>query len=630
MPRPTVGGKLLRPRIAYLGVPAHLLDRVDERFWLGALAVQMAHEASLVHDDVIDEAAVRRGEPTEVAKNGIGQAIVVGDHLLTSAYRAAALTGSATFVMLFAEAVERTVAGEIRQAKRRGQPLTMTEYRDIVTGKTGRLFGCAFAAGQAILGDAEVADVRGLGERIGILYQMLDDFLDLCPSAETGKTPFQDYRGRTWTWPLHGLAAPCFDRSEDDLIRALFTSEEGVPPMNRAMLRFRREAEHLAADLVGSTHGGLQLGDLLRSWARHVASACTTESAVLLASARPVSKRAAVTPLTIRQSPSAGATPEARVAARARAIGDAQEWRRYFSENSRSFTFASRLFPPGPRDLVTEVYAFCRFTDDLVDERPASDKPLLDDELDAWMALFAAAYEGQKTDVPLADRVAHSMAQRGVPFHYAAELIEGVRMDLEPRPYANMAELRTYTYRVASVVGGWLTELFDRHDPWLLARAFSLGHAMQLTNILRDVGDDLRMGRVYLPEDVLAGHGLSVRDLETMSRSGVSIPAYKDLLEELMEHADREYALAFEAIPGLPPFFQKPVAVAAHVYQGIHEAIRSNGYDNLRLRARTGRVRKLVLGARALWDLRQAPEWGPTAVTAPHWLPLATMDRAES
>ena len=154
------------------------------------------------------------------------------------------------------------------------------------------------------------------------------------------------------------------------------------------------------------------------------------------------------------------------------------------------------------------MYSYCRFTDDLVDGAPPEESRQTEALLDAWKDLSREAYEGQPTGCGLIDEVMGQMAEQSVPFRYARELIEGVRMDLRPRTYRSMAELRVYSYRVASVVGGWLTELFGVRNRWVLSRAAALGHAMQLTNILRDVGEDLAMGRVYLPQQVLNYHGV--------------------------------------------------------------------------------------------------------------------------
>jgi hypothetical protein len=167
-----------------------------------------------------------------------------------------------------------------------------------------------------------------------------------------------------------------------------------------------------------------------------------------------------------------------------------------------------------------------------------------------------------------------------------------------------MTELRRYTYRVASVVGLWITELFGIRDPWFLERAASLGHAMQLTNILRDVGEDVRAGRVYLPATWLKAYGLGLEDLERMAAGAPVTSSYRKLVERLLRVAEAEYDHAAPAIPLLPAFYRRPVAVAADVYRGIHGGIRSNDYDNFRLRAHTSLPRKLVLGASALWKSR--------------------------
>jgi phytoene synthase len=127
---------------------------------------------------------------------------------------------------------------------------------------------------------------------------------------------------------------------------------------------------------------------------------------------------------------------------------------------------------------------------------------------------------------------------------------------------------------------------------------------MQLTNILRDVGEDLAVGRVYLPLDRMRYHGVDRELLEAMARHEAPIfPGYRNLLDELMEEADREYDRAFPGIHHLPLHFRAPVAIAARAYQGIHREIRRNQYDNLNRRARTGLVQKVALGGGALLRL---------------------------
>jgi phytoene synthase len=251
---------------------------------------------------------------------------------------------------------------------------------------------------------------------------------------------------------------------------------------------------------------------------------------------------------------------------------------------------------------VANVYAYCRVTDDLVD-RPgnASASALLDE----WIGMSQDAYDGRETGITLLDCVMREMASHKIPFDYALDLAEGMKMDLRGERYANLAELRVYTYRVASVVGLWLTRLSGVHDKRVLDRAATLGHAMQLTNILRDVGEDARLGRVYLPADHMSRHGITADGLiASCSTGGPVSREYAALVEELLQVAERDYATAFRAIPELPKSFQRPVAVAAHVYRGIHAEIRRSAYDNLRRRAVTSTRNKAMLAVRALWDLR--------------------------
>jgi hypothetical protein len=175
-----------------------------------------------------------------------------------------------------------------------------------------------------------------------------------------------------------------------------------------------------------------------------------------------------------------------------------------------------------------------------------------------------------------------------------------MRMDLCGTRYETMADLRLYSYRVAGVIGEWLTRMCGITDPWMLERAACLGHAMQLTNILRDVGEDLERGRVYLPAAVLREYSISHAQLQHAAAGGRRPRGYIALMERLMARADADYAAAMEAAPRLPAYFRRAIVVAAHVYRGIHSEIRGNGYDNLRRRAHTSGMTKLRLALSAL------------------------------
>lgn len=297
--------------------------------------------------------------------------------------------------------------------------------------------------------------------------------------------------------------------------------------------------------------------------------------------------------------------PSDHVIRAAQALGPESSWAAYFGRHSKSFRFSAWLFPREQRRAISGVYAFCRFTDDLVDETEV-DVDTARERVEAWRHLSRAAYDGARTGIPLLDVVMERMSGNGAPFHYVDDLLTGVSMDLEPLNFETLDDLSVYTYRVASVVGGWITEQFGEHDPDLLDRAYSLGHAMQLTNILRDVGEDWRRDRLYLPRRMLDEYGVGVEMVGRVAQTRESVPAaYGDLMEALMSVADHHYDRAFQAIPELPVWYGRPVAVAARVYQGIHDVIRSNQYDNGQRRAYTSLGTKLTLGWHALRELAE-------------------------
>lgn len=284
----------------------------------------------------------------------------------------------------------------------------------------------------------------------------------------------------------------------------------------------------------------------------------------------------------------------------------------YLARHSRSFRFATRFLPGAEARRIAEIYAFCRFTDDMVDQSEGQSKEILEARLDEWEALAARAYAGAATGSLLVDAPMGAMGRAGIPFEYARGLIEGMRMDLHLSRYATLAELEVYTFRVAGVVGRWLAERAGVTDTWALARAADLGHAMQLTNILRDVGEDLGRGRLYLPTELLARHGLSPEDIEGAAKWGGTPPAaYRDCMEDMMETAERRYQRAFQAIPALPAYFQRPVLVAALSYRGIHGALRRNGYDNIERRAATSPLDKALIAVKASWMLASLREMFP-------------------
>lgn len=272
--------------------------------------------------------------------------------------------------------------------------------------------------------------------------------------------------------------------------------------------------------------------------------------------------------------------------------------RHAMGRHAHSFSFAARFMGRSEREAVQDVYAFCRATDDLVDRPPAGVGPAA--LLDGWESAARRAWGGQRTGLAVVDDAMAVARAADVPFERIGDLIEGMRMDLRGASYATLDDLDLYAYRVAGVVGVWLAHVHGVRDPAVLGRADALGRAMQLTNILRDVGEDLRRGRLYLPRRLLAEHGVTVSALLAGLGGGPLPHGYAAIVESLMAVADGLYREGLRGIPALPRGFGRSVRIAAHVYRGIHAEIRANGYDNLRRRATTSLPRKVVLATRAL------------------------------
>lgn len=566
-------GHLIRPLLSLAGAAGLSLEFGGPE-WAAIAAVQLAHEASLVHDDVIDNATHRRACPTVFAEGGLVRALVEGDHLLTTAYRVAAASGSVTFMTSFAHAVERTVAGEKLQTQLSGSMVDEQSYRRVVGMKSGELIGCALAAVAHVQQHGAAAELYVLGRRVGTLYQMLDDLLDYCPDTDTGKPALGDYRQGRWTWPLLELPGVSFGLEPEAVATLLSGDGDAASPIRRCLARLEQEADGVRAALATMLPGDSLARELVDGWLRRAAAAVETAGGAHL------QRRS-------RQAIEAHVQTAAATGA-------------FFRQNSRTFSFAARLFPPDFRKRTSRIYAFCRLTDDLAD----SDAPLDPEErrrrLDLWEALAREAYAGVPSGIAILDRVMQDAAAAGIPFNYVEELIAGMRMDLEGTRYESLAELRLYSFRVAGVIGQWMTRMCGIGDPWMLERAASLGHAMQLTNILRDVGEDLGRGRLYLPADVMADFGVTEDALHKAAAGHALPPAWSALMESLMDRSDQDYAAAMEAVPRLPPYFRHAIVVAAHVYRGIHDEIRRNGYNNLRMRARTGPATKMRLALSAL------------------------------
>ncbi|MBL8212217.1 MAG: phytoene/squalene synthase family protein [Bryobacterales bacterium] len=263
------------------------------------------------------------------------------------------------------------------------------------------------------------------------------------------------------------------------------------------------------------------------------------------------------------------------------------------ARGSKSFYFATRFFPPELAQAAHAVYWFCRYTDDLVDETPSIETGTRD--LEAWADELQRGLRGQAVVHPVLRLFLRTLDRYQIPGEYPLELIEGMRMDLRCTRYQNFDELRVFCYRVASVVGLMMSHVigFRGEAP---SHAIDLGIAMQLTNILRDVGEDLQRGRIYLPTEELAAHGYSEDEL----RRGVRNDAFRSLMQFQVSRARQYYQEAMPGISLLHPDGRFAVKVAADVYRAILGRIEAADYDVFSQRAVVPARTKYWLTARSM------------------------------
>ncbi len=267
--------------------------------------------------------------------------------------------------------------------------------------------------------------------------------------------------------------------------------------------------------------------------------------------------------------------------------------------HARTFYLASHGLPRLTRAHAYAVYGFCRWADDGVDE--ARDVDDATQRLDrARQALDLAYGSGPVPPGLLAFR--QTVNARAIPRDYFDDLLDGMAMDLTINRYATFAELYRYCYRVAGVVGLMMSHVFGFRDPRCLPRAVALGIAMQLTNILRDIGEDFERGRVYLPQDELVAFGVD----ETALAAGCVDERFRALMRHQIGRARRYYA---ESEPGVDDLVgltsRLTVRLMGRLYAGILDAIEAAGDDVFRARAFVPWPRKLGTVAAC-----QAGAWG--------------------
>lgn len=266
-------------------------------------------------------------------------------------------------------------------------------------------------------------------------------------------------------------------------------------------------------------------------------------------------------------------------------------------KHAKTFYLATRFLPNIKQRSIFAIYALCRFVDDLIDEAEdlIAQKELtlgeIESMIETWKSKLVDTYDGKQFDNPILIALSDVLKSYKIPIELPLELIDGVSMDLTKNRYRNFDELYGYSYKVASVVGLMTSQVFGYSDRRALGHAVSLGIAMQLTNILRDVGEDLQRGRIYLPQDEMMRFGVSEHDLF----NHVVDSNFIGFMEFQIERAEEYYRDADKGIKMLSPDSRYAVAMARYNYSRILEKIRKNNYQVFTNRAYVSTAQKLFV-----------------------------------
>ena len=256
------------------------------------------------------------------------------------------------------------------------------------------------------------------------------------------------------------------------------------------------------------------------------------------------------------------------------------------AKSGSSFYYSFLFLPPPRRRAITALYAFCREVDDIVDE--VSDPGVARTKLAWWRTEVADLFAGHPHH-PVTRALQPHIAEHGLDAGRLNEIIDGMEMDLTHHRYADFDSLRLYCHRVAGVVGQLSASIFGYSDPRTLEYAEALGIAFQLTNIIRDVGEDARRGRVYLPAEDLARFGLTADDVLRLAGG----EPFERLMEFEARRAEAYYDEAFAKLPAADRRDQRAGLIMAAIYRTLLAEIRRDRYAVLHQRIALTPLRKL-------------------------------------
>ena len=283
---------------------------------------------------------------------------------------------------------------------------------------------------------------------------------------------------------------------------------------------------------------------------------------------------------------------------------------------SHSFYSASRLLPKSIRDPAIVLYSFCRLADDVVDQGEKKDNSInvLKDRLE--MAYLKKPFDSS-TDRAFS-KLVHDYK---MPIELPMALLQGLEWDFEGKRFRTLSDLHSYSARVASSVGVMMCVLMNVRNKDVLARACDLGAAMQLTNIARDIGEDARNGRIYIPLDWMDEEKI---DIQKFILNPTSSPEVSRLAKRLLNEAEKLYLRAQTGLSCLPIGCRPGIFAARHIYERIGKHIASYNYNSITKRAYTTKLEKLSFLALSLANTATTAVMPKSAVI--HAAPLKEMN----
>ena len=261
------------------------------------------------------------------------------------------------------------------------------------------------------------------------------------------------------------------------------------------------------------------------------------------------------------------------------------------SSSGSSFYYSFMFLPPERRQAITALYAFCREVDDVVDE--CHDLQVAQTKLDWWRNEVRQVYGGQPQH-PVGQALKDVIQRFPLPMEQLLEVIDGMQMDLNQTRYLDWKALNLYCYRVASVVGLLSAEIFGYTNRQTLKYAHDLGLAFQLTNIIRDVGEDARRGRIYLPVDELQRFNVPARQILDAKHSD----NFRELMAFQAARARQLYDQAFAQLPAEDRKAQRPGLIMAAIYRTLLDEIEADGFLVLDRRTSLTPLRKIWLAGK--------------------------------